>query len=73
MSENKEVGLEVGDRIVELATDEEGAVTRLCPDKSIVYIRRDISSQQEMVEVAGLKRLRRIRREYRSEDNDNRG
>lgn len=50
------IEFEVGDKVIELNTGEKGTVARLCADKDIVYVRWDISNQQEMVETKSLKR-----------------
>ena len=58
MVEGIEAKLEVGDRVVESATDEEGIITRLCADESVVCFKRDISGQQEMIETVNLRRIK---------------
>lgn len=50
------IEFEVGDRVVELDTNEKGVVSRLCSDPGVVCVKRDISDQQEMIETKNLKK-----------------
>ena len=54
---NKEAKFKIGDKVVTLDTNEKGAISRLCSDKSIIYVRLDESKMQMMVEVNNLKTL----------------
>lgn len=53
-----QAAFKVDDPVVSLDTNEEGIVSRLCPDPNIIYIRWNISGQQEMVEVKTLKLMK---------------
>ena len=53
---NKEAEFKVGDKIITLDTNEKGTVSRLCPDKSIIYVRWGKDKSQEMVKVSDLKK-----------------
>ena len=50
----KEIEFKVGDRVIELNSSDKGTITRLCPDKDIVFVKWDSSKQQVMVEVRNL-------------------
>lgn len=53
---NKGAILKVGDKVISKEGDRAGTISRLCSDLAIVCIKWDDSpTQQEMVEVAGLK------------------
>ena len=53
---DRQVEFKVGDRAASMDSNEEGTITRLWPDKDIVYIRWDASKMQEMVETRTLRR-----------------
>lgn len=53
---DRQVEFKVGDRVASLDSNEEGTITRLCPDKDIVYVRWDVSKMQEMIETRTLRR-----------------
>jgi len=51
------IGFQIGDRIVSLQTNEEGTISRLCPDPTILYVRWDRGHTQEMVKTTTLQIL----------------
>ncbi len=53
---DRQIEFKVGDRVASLDSNEEGAITRLCSDKDIIYVRWDVSKMQEMVETRTLRR-----------------
>ena len=53
---DRQIEFKVGDRVASLDSNEEGTITRLCPDKNIIYVRWDASKMQEMVETKTLRR-----------------
>lgn len=55
--DNKEAEFKIGDKVATLDTNEKGAISRLCSDKSIIYVRLDESKMQMMFEVSNLKKL----------------
>ena len=56
IKQDGQIEFKVGDRVTSLDTNEEGAITRLCADKDVIYIRWDSSKQQEMVETRTLRK-----------------
>ena len=57
MAEDIKVKFELGDRVVGLATGEEGVVTRLCSDKGAVFVRWSLNNAPVMVDVDSLRRV----------------
>ena len=55
--DNKKAEFKTGDKVITLDTNEKGVISRLCPDKGIIYVRWDESKMQMMVEVSNLKKL----------------
>lgn len=54
--ESKQVKFKVGDKIIEINTNEKGIISRLCSDKSIIYVRWGKDNSQQMVEIKNLKK-----------------
>ncbi|MBA7566333.1 hypothetical protein ES708_08024 [subsurface metagenome] len=51
---DRQIELKVGDRVIELSSNNKGTITRLCSDKNTVYVVWDTSKIPEMVEVSKL-------------------
>jgi len=52
----KEIEFKVGDRVIELSTNEKGTIARLCSDKDVVYVRCCKDKSQGMVEARTLRK-----------------
>lgn len=53
---DKQVKFKVGDRVIELNTNEKGTITRLCSDKDVICVRWGKDSSQQMVETKNLEK-----------------
>ena len=51
---DRQIEFKVGDRVIQLNSSDKGAITRLCADKDIVFVKWDSSKEQAMVEVRNL-------------------
>lgn len=52
----EQIEFKVGERVVSPDTNEKGAISRLCADKDIIFVRWDRCKMQEMVKTSSLKR-----------------
>lgn len=52
----RQIEFKVGDRVLEIKSGEKGAISRLCLDEEVIYVRWDKDSSQEMVETKTLRK-----------------